>query len=95
MIKEPNIEKTLVISTGHITEKDIYILDHKNEYSSTVIQHPNGYGTIIHIHSDIKISSNFSKEFKNIIKIALNLNCQWINFDCDGEIYEELPLFEW
>ena len=95
MIQSPTIEKTLVISTGHISKNDMRLLDNTKEYPSTIIQHPGGYGTIIHISSDIIIPNDFSSEFKEIINIALKLNCRWINFDCDGDIYKELPMFNW
>ena len=29
------------------------------------------------------------------MKFAKENHCQWINMDCDGEVIDELPKYEW
>lgn len=37
----------------------------------------------------------FSKEFIEILRIAKEKGCMWINFDRDGTEIEGLPTFDW
>jgi len=106
-----DIEKMLVISTGHITEKDMTLLTEEGLYPYTILQ--TGYGTIISLVTNMTLPPReqsvdfitefkeekwmkiFSKEFMEILRIAKENDCFWVNFDRDGSQYEELPLFEW
>ena len=96
MIKQPQIEKTLVLSTAHISQEEIKKLDtNPDSYPSTVIYHPSGYGTILHVPDEAWDFSACSEDLVKIINEARRLECSWVNFDRDGETYPELKTFEW
>lgn len=109
------IEKMLVISTGHITYNDMKVLSDgdSNDYPYTRLS--TEYGIIIFLTSDMVIPprsnsadfildsnekpslnvSAFSKEFIEILRIAKDNKCCYINFDSDGTIVPELKEFDW
>jgi hypothetical protein len=37
----------------------------------------------------------FSGEFINLVKIAHENDCKYIQIDCDGLRYKDLPAFDW
>jgi hypothetical protein len=96
------IQKTLVISTGHITKEDDRLL---HVHCNT----PNGNLPLIvdedihgwKVHTDIletnleDMRGQFSIDFLNCLMLAYLNDCQWINFDGDGPIYETLQIHEW
>lgn len=107
------IEKMLIISTGHISAKDMENLTttDPHPYPYTVL--PTEYGAIISLTSDMVIPpkeqsiafisgkeiepwvKEYSPEFLDILRLAKAKDCTWINFDCDGSEYAELPKFNW
>lgn len=121
------IEKTLVLSTGHLTLKDSELLDEtaKNRaddtgmfpYPHKTLDHGNGF--IIYVPSEFKIKRNsehyiekldkgtpqpaedwdrldgFSESFKDLLSLAQEMNCCWINFDTDVEADSDLPYYNW
>lgn len=107
------IEKMLVISTWHVSEKDMTFLCEPtpNGYPYTKIS--TGYGTLIRIPDDMVLPEKaqsidfiksrsipdwcklFSKEFIEILRLAQDKKCAWVNFDRDGPEVEGLPKFPW
>jgi hypothetical protein len=96
------IQKTLVISTGHITEKD-------NELLGIFCRTPDEDLPLIvddvdqgwKIHTDIieinilDIRGTFSNGFLNCLLLGYLNNCQWVNIDSDGPIYDFLQTYKW
>ena len=96
------IEKVLVLSTGHITEKDAGTLDKIiDEVQPGPIVYGFPYGYYIYVGSEVKEKikdakkAGLSKYFCNLFAIAHSLNCQYIKLDADGPAMDNLPLFNW
>lgn len=104
------IAKTLVLSTGHVTEQDMNLFKDPESYPYT--NYETGYGVMIYLVTDIVIPVEqsvaficdghdtekllaFSRDFRRLLKLAQDNDCQWLHLDCDGNIYEELPQHEW
>lgn len=101
------ILKVLDISTGHLPEHvATSILEECG--LPTCYQHPEGYGTLVVIpcflHNDANgdpqeetaMRTALGDECVNILKWASDAHGCWgVNFDRDGEEYEEFPKFDW
>jgi len=105
------IEKTLIISTSHITEKDMDKLTSLSPaYPYTLLI--TDYGVMLALPSYVKLpprsnsiafiteidfeewTDKYSDAFLEILRIAKEKECLWVNFDCDGSEYD-LPKFDW
>ena len=103
-------EKVLDISTGHLSDEDIKLLDNK-EYPYTILQHeygmmirlvedmilpvPNSVDFIIESDSPEEHLEKYSSGFIAILRKALHENITWINFDSDGQVYDEFKNYDW
>jgi hypothetical protein len=101
------IAHALVLSTGHITQADVKLLD---QCESPVLcfekkQHQDGdeFGWWIHVsdpedgfNSDAQIlAARYSRAFIGLLHLARQLGCQWLMLDRDGPVRDDLPKFEW
>jgi len=107
------IAKILVLSTGHVTEKDMSLLTIPKSYPYTKLN--TGYGAMVYLPTDMIIPIEqsidfitddkavehkekllaFSKDFRRLLKLAQEQDCQWLHLDRDGELHDELPSHEW
>lgn len=105
-IKNPEIERNLVVSGGHITEQDDAWLKKCTEgdlpekgRSLVVDKHPFGYYILIGEdttdEADKVYKEGFSEQFANLLRIASTLGVQFLKIDSDGPVYPELPYAEW
>jgi hypothetical protein len=101
-IKDPEINRVLVLSTGHLTKDELQRL---NKVSYWPV-YDYGYGLFVWVPEKVEVSQlflemkasereAFSSDLKNILEIAMKLGCQFVRFDCDGPLYEELPQYDW
>lgn len=94
--KKYDITKMVTISTAHIKESTTSFL----EETLLFPVYQSDYFYMIWIEDDTK---HYLKPFKNAIPndlwacimLAHNLGCQWLCLDGDGEIVDELPVYEW
>ena len=90
----------LDISTGHFSCKDVELLENPSELSFTCVAYNEGFiinlsmfeSKLLQVEQERK---RFSPEFFIIVEAALKEGCTHINFDRDGEEYEEFQKFEW
>ena len=92
--------KMLDISTGHLSKKDVDLLEYSDKNSfSCVIYEEGFYINLALFEHDLPVmkqeKQRFSPEFFKIIERALAEGCTHINFDRDGEEYEEFIKFDW
>ena len=107
---ELEIAKILVLSTGHVTEQDMDLLRVPNSYPYTTLNTGYGsmvYITtdmVIPIEQSVQFITDgdydekivaFSKDFRRLLKLAQDKDCQWLHLDRDGDLHEELPQHEW
>ena len=106
-IKNPEIEKHLVVSTIHISKEDSDLLDFaiRNPISKvgmylSLDRYDYGYRVFVgtekaYIDKKSLIDIGFSKEFYILLKIAYDLKCKFLCLDGDGTVYKELKKFDW
>ena len=90
-----DITKMITISTAHIKESTTSFLDE----TLLLPVYPSDYFYTIWIEDDTEYYDTFKNEIPNdllaCIMFAHNLGCQWLCLDGDGEIVDELPVYEW
>jgi hypothetical protein len=84
-------------STTHITKNDDILLK-KEDNPLSPYQYEFGY--IIHVDKQLDISKaaleyGHSESLINLVNEARNRGCHFLQLDCDGEEYPELPNYEW
>jgi hypothetical protein len=95
------IYKMLDISTGHIPYQDVQLLEDPQSLPFTCAIYEEGFIVSTVMFSDpglvekLKQKKSFSPDFFKIIGRALVERCSHINFDRDGEEYEEFTKFNW
>lgn len=96
MVKNPEIRKTFMCSTAHITEKDSVMLF---RLGAEIIENKE-FGYLIPISSFDSNEERFkesklSASFFNLIKFTKELECDYLMLDCDATVYPELDEFNW
>jgi hypothetical protein len=97
------IEKTLVISTEHISTGDneklvLLTRDCGIDDCLTVHAHDNGFRVKVDLYfsEDLeKMYAGFSAGFVKCMMFAYINDCAGVNFDSDGSSYDFLPKYEW
>jgi hypothetical protein len=92
------IEKNLVVSTAHITERDSELLQ---SGLSSVTAYDNEYFYLVYLNKEIEkqhLSENgFSEAFASLYEFAAKHeeNFRYLKLDRDGDELEGFPTFEW
>ena len=91
--------KMLTISTAHIKEETAKILE---DHSSSLIDYDlviydkDEFGWWIHLpDEDYKELHNVPDDLKVCLNLAVENGCEWLCLDCDGEVVDCLPTYEW
>ena len=103
-----HVRKYLDVSAAHMTEQDNDLLAKALEDGdkvNMVLPHtlPYSYGNWVWVpdaeemesHESMYTSYGFSPAFVGVLKYARENDCDWVNFDRDGEVCEDLPTHEW
>jgi hypothetical protein len=97
------ITKNLDISTVHISEQDSERLS-SNGDNGTLIVHPYEEGHFIYVENiqelfeitiDKLIKEGYSHAFIEIMQLAHDLGCAFIQLDGDGTEYKHMLKFDW
>jgi hypothetical protein len=95
---KPVIVKSFEAWTGHITKEDNALL--KREDCPLSIYHYE-YGCFIY-SGDLKgydsralKNYGFSSSFVSLMEITRGHSCKFLQLDCEGAEYEDLPKFSW
>lgn len=98
-MSELEIQKTLILSTGHITLEDSLKL---GRGSTAIICDTGAYNWSVYVGMDDieeRYSSvedeGFSAAFISAMKLAHANDCVWVKFDQDGPYVEQLATFDW
>lgn len=86
------ISKCLTISTAHITEDTSLKIKHK--CIELPIYDKAEYGWWI-CAADVDIKDNIPSDLLACIKLAHHNGCEWLCIDCDGEVLDCLPVYNW
>ena len=101
MKEKLEIIQMLVLSTGHLPQREFESLGLSNDCNPTFRFVGHEYGAIIVLydisdvpeeHASVK---NLFPALWHIIEYAAANNIGWINFDQDGELYEMFEKYEW
>jgi hypothetical protein len=90
---------TLVLSTAHLSLDDKKCLEHcvTDPYTELIVDNTE-YGWRVYIPNITEImeflTDNFSDNFKTILTTAQQRSCRWVEFDCDGLLYDQFEEFE-
>ena len=98
--------KMLDISTGHIEKHDVDMLEthgcaglHAGILSDTlpfsVKEYEEGFIINVSCIDPVKDCGLFSHHFQRIVRLAKEECMDYIMFDRDGEVYPDLPTFDW
>jgi len=95
------IERTIVFSTAHVTEKDMEQLEHNKTLPLSVYDYE--YGAIVYVPEDKEDLDGYiaasdkclSKAFFNLLRIAQEAKVKFLKLDCDGVKYDSLEAYEW
>jgi|10_taG_2_1085330.scaffolds.fasta_scaffold136573_2 hypothetical protein len=102
----PITYKYIDVSTAHITEKDDKLLRDCMDGNSEDIapaghkkQGEGGYWIWVNRHcswcEEAYEKSEFSPAFINLMERATHSDADWMNLDCDGQVYDDLPQHNW
>lgn len=88
------------VSTAHITKNDSDLLESAAEGHPELTVYSDEYGFLVGtwvVEQDpqILIDLGFSLQFVKILEHASKQKMAYVNFDCDGERYEELKEHKW
>jgi hypothetical protein len=98
----PYLVQSLDISTGHLTRKDLTLIQEAAEGNSenpvTCYEYEYGYFVFVppkdedltHRARDY----GYSKQFMDILNKARTLKCKYIQYDSDGITYDDLEYYE-
>lgn len=94
MKRKLDIAKMLTISTSHLSEQTFSMLA---VYDFTpIVSYNYEFGTFIHIPDNLdSYDSTMPRELIKCIEFAKENDCEWLRFDRDGDIIDELQTFEW
>jgi len=91
------IESCLVVSTAHITSGDNVALDNKSKEDENSFVYKDTYYYLLRIDDSIDPINytEFSDELIAIIKMTMSIGCNYLKLDGDGNVYNDLPTFNW
>jgi hypothetical protein len=92
------VERVLVLSTGHITHNDSKLLD-KKVIPCTCYD----FGYLLYVgdkvtHAECRedwVGSGISVALYHLFFVAREQHCTWLKLDADGPLRDDLPRFEW
>ena len=97
------IERSLVVSTAHISADDNEKLANEAEMNTTpsLVVYRYEFGFLIYTGSPIDelidkdVQERYSDALSNLLRLAKRENCQYLKLDCDAQTYPDLEVFDW
>lgn len=84
--------KMLALSTGHLTEKTCNML---GNIEGIIGYNKGGYGWFVYVPEYLNELGHIPADIYACLKLALEGKYDWIMFDRDVEVINELPVYEW
>lgn len=90
-----DIAKVLTISTAHIPESVAKMLgDEPRTNQLGLSVYPYEYGFWIYVPS-YEVERTFPEPLDLCMRFAKENSCEWLRLDCDAELLENFPIFDW
>jgi hypothetical protein len=89
------IEPLLCLSTSHITQETCDQLVYTEYREGWPSIYPNEYGAFIPVHTCASREAQGPPDLAYVLDFARANNIQWIKFDPDGHVIDDLPTYEW
>ncbi len=83
-------ERMAVVSTGHVTEDENLAIPRLIR-NGTIKGMARRHGWLIHVHS----SDGDLASLNTVLTAARQSGFQWVLLDCDGDLVEGLPAYDW
>ncbi len=87
------IEKTLVVTTGHIQYSTTKWMDDEKNASVSVDAYE--YGWRVYVGSDFTPDPHIPPDLYVLMKLAHDNGCKWLRLDCDGDELDGFQMFDW
>lgn len=89
------IQKTLVLSTSHITQATADWLEINTHTAGTPVWLNYEHGWILYIDKgDFVDQAAIPPDLLNLLQLGASLNCSWLRLDQDADTYEDLLVYE-
>lgn len=90
------VEPMLVVSTAHLTREDAQRLDEGTHAYKETFKRDEGYvfHTRNHANPDA-CCGDPSESMLLCFRRADSLGCDWLMFDCDADVIEDIPHHDW
>lgn len=93
-------ETMITLSTAHITVRTSLLLNDERatDRLGLIVYLKGEYGWFIHIPEDEDFSDENCKvprDLRACLLYAVNSDCEWLCLDCDGDVVDELPTYNW
>ena len=86
--------KMLTISTAHITKETADMLSISE--TDLIVYDKDEYGWWIAVCDiDLYELSGVPDDLAACVRLAMQNGCEWLCLDCDGEVVDCLPTYEW
>ena len=100
---ELEIERSLVVSTCHMSEKDngMLELESSENIAPVLLVYRYEFGFLIFTGKPIEelidkdVTDNYSPALQNLLKLAVYNKCTYLKLDCGALEYEGLEKFNW
>jgi len=93
------ISTMLTINSAHITKETADILaDHNAAAGWTMmlaVYDFDEYGWMIYVSDSDGAEDGMPEDLAACVELAQDKGCDWLRLDSDGEIVDELPVYEW
>lgn len=97
------VEKFLGAGTSHITYEDsLKLLNDPESFPTRVISHEYGWWIKVLLEKEfetevilVMFAHGYSESFANLMRLAHQQKCWWVNLDCDGEDVDGLDINNW
>ena len=87
------IRKFLTLSTSHVTNDTRRILDESKLTDWPVFGFQGVFGWVIYAHEET--DETIPEELWRVMQYARANGCDYIMFDADADMIDDLPHFEW
>ena len=101
-LKSPEVERNLVLSTGHMTKQDSKILEAAatGNQATGLIVYSSECWFLVYCFQETAINvalreGYISKDLHRCLRIGNAMGCTFVKFDRDGPSHDELPSHDW